>query len=362
MKTRVIFHVDMDAFFASIEIALNPALKDKPVIVGGNPDRRGVVSTCSYEARKFGVRSAMSLSEAKRRCPHGIFLEGSYSQYRVYSDKIMEIFRRLTPIVEVVSIDEAYLDVTSVMEKYPDPKTLAELLKKVVFHRTQLPCSIGIATNKLIAKMASTMAKPGGVYQVHPGDEERFLAPLPIQSMPGIGEKTQIKLNDDGIKTIGDLQVMEVDVLIKEYGAWGYHFFLASHGRDNRPVEWEDHAPKSIGAETTFDVDQTDKELLRQSILDLSLRAWQSMQKQKMRTSAITLKLRDQSFRTITRSRQLLSDTNDLNIIQNELIDLFKNSYADNTPLRLVGVSLRKLTDNYWQPTLWDWAKEQLTG
>ena len=174
MKNRTIFHVDMDAFFASIEIAKNPSLKNKPVIVGGQPNERGVVSTCSYEARQFGVRSAMPLKEAKRLCPNAIFLNGSYALYREYSDYIMSIFKKLTAKVEIVSIDEAYLDVTEKVDMYGGAVALAQFLKQVIFKRTGLTCSIGIASNKLVAKVSAGTAKPNGLTEVPYGKEAEF--------------------------------------------------------------------------------------------------------------------------------------------------------------------------------------------
>lgn len=198
----------MDAFFASVEIVKNPALRGKPVIVGGRPDRRGVVSTCSYEARKFGVRSAMPVSEAYRLCPHGIFLEGDYSLYREFSEKVFAIFYQKTPYVEVVSIDEAYLDVSEPIASGMTPKDLATSIHQEVFRTTQLTCSIGIAANKLVAKIAAGKAKPNGIFEVIPGTEDAFLAPLPIQSLPGIGTKTQVVLNQEGFLTVADLQAL----------------------------------------------------------------------------------------------------------------------------------------------------------
>lgn len=352
MNQRTIFHIDMDAFFASIEILKQPSLKGKAVIVGGRPDRRGVVSTCSYEARKFGVHSAMPLSHAKKLCPHAIFLEGHYSLYREYSEKIMAIFKSLTHRVEIVSIDEAYLDVTDIVEKYAGARALGEVLKQAVFQNTHLTSSIGIAANKLVAKIASGMNKPNGFCEVLPGEEPQFLAPLRIQSIPGIGEKTQEILNNDGIKLISDLQALGLDTLMARYGGRGYQYFQAALGRDNRPVEWQDLPPKSIGAETTFETDQIDKIILINALKELTEKACRQLIKNKMRTRSISIKLRDSFFKTFTRTHPLFSDTNDSLTIQEAVIALFETVDLENAPLRLIGVSLKKLSNSYWQPTL----------
>ncbi len=240
---RCIFHIDMDAFFASVEIVRNPALKGKPVIVGGRPDRRGVVSTCSYEARKFGIHSAMALSEAYRLCPHGVFLDVDFPLYRAYSDKVFDIFYQHTPFVEVVSVDEAYLDVTAAITGGITPKDLAIAIHEQVFEATKLTCSIGIAQNKLVSKIAAGKAKPNGIMYVLPGTEMAFLAPLPIQHLPGVGAKTQIILNREGLHTVADIQKFSIDQLIQQHGSWGYHYYFAARGEDNRPVSWESHPP-----------------------------------------------------------------------------------------------------------------------
>jgi DNA polymerase-4 len=359
MLNRIIFHVDMDAFFASIEIIRNPALKGKPVIVGGRPDQRGVVSTCSYEARAFGVRSAMSVSEAKRRCPDGIFLEGSYSLYREYSEKIIEIFHTLTEKVEVVSIDEAYMDVSDTADHYGGALPLAKLLQQVVFKQTQLTCSFGIATNKLVAKVASGKAKPNGIRQVLLGEEAKFLAPLSIEHLPGIGTKTKEIFNRAGIQLISDLQEMGIEALIEKYGPWGYQLYQSMMGNDSRPVEWGEYVPKSVGAETTFEADLSDCEALRNILKELAAKATRHLRENKMRTRSICLKLRDNTFKTITRSHMLFSDTQDVQTITQESVALFNRVYSGNPPLRLIGISLHKLTDSYWQPTLWDWERER---
>lgn len=359
MENRVIFHIDMDAFFASIEILRNPSLKGKPVIVGGRPDTRGVVSTCSYEARAFGVRSAMPLSKAYKLCPHGIFLNGSYRLYCEYSEQVMEIFHDFTPIVQVISIDEAYLDVSEEIKNYENAHAAAQILKKKVFDQTKLPCSIGIASNKLVAKVASGLAKPNGIKQIPPGTESEFLAPFPIQTLPGIGEKTQEVLNNHDIQFVKDLQILGLDPLMQRYGERGYYYFLAAHGRDSRPVNCDDSVRKSIGAEHTFETDQCEYPVLIEALNELMKKAWNRLKRNNMHTRSITLKIRDGTFHTITRSRILFADTANFDILLEETIKLFNNNYTSGIPLRLIGVSFHKLSDQYWQPTLWDWENGQ---
>ncbi len=359
LPPRIIFHVDMDAFFASVEILLNPALKGKPVIVGGNPDKRGVVSTSSYEARKYGVRSAMSLSEAKKRCPHGIFLEGSFSLYQEYSLKIMDILMNYSPLTEVLGIDEAYMDVTQVVTNHGTAFKMGQKIRQTIFQHTGLTCSLGIGSNKLISKIAASCAKPNGLYEVPVGLESKFLGPLPIEHLPGIGAKTQITLNQQGLKYIKDLQSLGMDELIKRYGTFGYYVHLASWGKDNRPVEIDDLPPKSIGAETTFDEDQTDLEFLQKELVHIFNKAYRRLRKHSMRTRGFSLKLRYMDFKTITRSHTLETHTNEYERLLTAVLQHFKSIYPSAIPLRLIGISFEKLTDTYWQPTFWDWLKEQ---
>lgn len=354
MDPRIVMHVDLDAFFASVEVLLNPSLKGKPVIVGGDPSKRGVVSTCSYEARRFGVRSAMSLFEAKKRCPQGIFLEGHFSLYQEYSDRVMAILHQITPNVEIVGIDEAYLDVTACIDQYRSAFKLGQYLRKEVFERTHLTISVGIGSNKLIAKIASGEAKPNGFFEVPAGQEAAFLATLPIESLPGIGVKTQAYLNREGIKNISQIQEMGLDQAVQHYGAHGYWFYMAAIGRDNRPVESHEQPPKSIGAEETFENDINDITHLEEALKELLKRVYKRLRAHRMRTRGLSLKLRFADFTTITRSTTFENHTNDHSFLEEEMLLLFSRVYDGKSPLRLVGVTLEKLTDRYWQPTFWD--------
>lgn len=357
MPNRVIFHVDMDAFFASVEIAKNPSLKNKPVIVGGKPDQRGVVSTCSYEARKFGVHSAMSLFEAQKRCPHAIFLEGDFRLYRLISEKIMKIFKKVTPHVEIVSIDEAYLDVTEKITPNRTANELGHLLREYIFKKFNLTCSIGIASNKLIAKIASGFAKPNNVFVVEEGKEKEFLAPLLIETIPGIGPKSKIFFNQNNIKTIGELQHFPLEFLVHKYGNRGYDLYFTARGIHFGQVLENDSLPKSIGAEETFEKDCSDPRLLKEELEQLITKAFNRLCRYGMRAKGISLKVRYSDFTTITRTRTLFTHTQNLSTLKKEFIELFEETYLEKVPLRLLGVSFEKITDQAWQMTLWPWEQ-----
>lgn len=358
MQTRHILHVDMDAFFAAIEVVNNQELKGKPVIIGGQPDQRGVVSTCSYEARYYGVRSAMSLFEAKKRCPHGIFLDCNFELYRTFSQKIMAIFFSFTSEVEVVSVDEAYLDITSLCTR-TSPKEIGKAIRKKVLEETKLTCTVGVASNKMIAKIASSSAKPDGLYEIPHGKEAEFLATLPIQSLPYVGGKTQAALNHDGIVMISDAQKLGMEELVSRYGARGYWLFQAVSGRDDSPVVWWDLPPKSVGAETTFEKDQIDQQVIHDALEEVIAKACRRLNKHKMRSKTVSIKLRFSDFRTITRSHTLITHVTNIEVLTEALKALFTASYAFEEPLRLVGVSFENLTDSYWQPTLWNWEEDR---
>ncbi len=359
MTSRIVMHIDLDAFFAAVEVVLDPSLKGKPVIVGGDPNKRGVVSTCSYEARAFGVRSAMSLFEAKKRCPHGLFVEGHFSEYRKFSEQVMAILHSFTPQVEIVGIDEAYLDVTDSTAEYGGAFKLGQLIRKKVFEETKLTCSIGIGSNKLIAKIASGGAKPNGLYEIPAGQEKAFLAPLPIETIPGIGAKSQAFFNREGIKTLQQIQQMGLDKAVQAYGAHGYWFYMSAMGKDNRPVESSDLPPKSIGREETFEKDLADRAQLEATLVLLLQSVYKRLRTHRMRTRGLSLKLRFADFTTITRSTTFENHTNDHAALQESMLKLFSRVYDGKSPLRLVGVTLEKLTDLYWQPTFWDWQLEQ---
>ena len=305
MTTRTILHVDLDAFFAAVEQRDRPELRGRPVIVGGGgPDDRGVVSTASYEARKFGVHSAMPLRTAGRLCPQGIFVPVDGRKYQAESRRVMTILRRFTPQVQPVSIDEAFLDVTGSRALFGDGEAIGWLIKHAVHDETGLTISVGVATTKLVAKVASDLRKPDGLVVVPPGEEAAFLAPLPISRLWGVGEKTAAALAEYGVRTIGDLASLPADALERRLGKHGASLVERAHGVDPDPVAGGE-AAKSIGHEHTFDRDTADREVLERTLLGMADGVAGRLRSSGIRAVTITLKLRDSSFRTITRQTSL---------------------------------------------------------
>src|SRR5271170_4072624 len=252
-----ILHVDMDAFFVSVELLERPELRGKPVVVGGRPEQRGVVTAASYEARKYGVHSAMPLRTAGRLCPHAIFLDGHHEKYGEWSDRVASILAQFSPVVEMVSIDEAYLDLSGTERLHGPPVAAADKLLRTITRTTQLPCSGGLATTRLVAKVASDQGKPRGLVWVAPGMEERFLAPLPIRKMPGIGEVTERALKALGIETVEQLAAVAPEKLEKVFGQWGTALFRKARGGDAYEF-LIDAEPKSISHNHTFGEDTED--------------------------------------------------------------------------------------------------------
>jgi DNA polymerase-4 len=271
---QTIFHVDMDAFFVSVEELYDPSLKGKPVVVGGRPNERGVVAAASYASRKFGVHSAMPLRRAGRLCPQAIFVDGHPERYREYSGRVYQIFGRFSPCVEMASIDEAYLDLTGCERLLGPPLEAAHRLHEAVARETHLPCSIGIGTTRLIAKVASDQAKPNGVLWVVAGAERAFLAPLAIRKIPGIGPVMEKDLHQRGIRTVGELAAAEAGALAEEFGLWGTA--LAGKARGEDAGGWFDvpvggrEDPKSVSHETTFREDTSEVRLLEATLVKLS--------------------------------------------------------------------------------------------
>ena len=308
-RPRTILHVDLDAFFAAVEQRDRPELRGRPVIVGGGgPNQRGVVSTASYEARKFGVHSAMPLRTAGRLCPHGVFLPVDGAKYMAVSRQVMAILRRFTPQVEPISIDEAFLDVTGSRALFGDGETIARLIKAAVRDETELTISVGVATTKLVAKIASDLRKPDGLVVVPPGDEATFLAPLPITRLWGVGAKSAVALQEYGVRTIGDLAALPEDLLVRRFGRHGASLVDRARGKDADTVSTRDPA-KSIGHEHTFDVDTSDREQIERTILAMSEGVAERLRDSGVKASTVTVKIRDSSFRTITRQRTLPEPT-----------------------------------------------------
>jgi DNA polymerase-4 len=340
---RTILHVDLDAFFAAVEQRDRPELRGKPVIVGGDPAGRGVVSAASYEARKFGVHSAMSLREAVRRCPDGVFLPVDGRRYQQASRDVMAILRRFTPAVEPISIDEAFLDVTGSRQLFGDGRAIAEAVKTAIRDDVGLTASVGVARTKLVAKIASDLRKPDGLVVVEPGDEATFLAPLPISRLWGVGEKTAVALADYGVRTIGDLAAISPDVLVRRFGKHGGSLASRARGVDDDPVHEGDPA-KSVGHEHTFDVDTSDREIIERTLLAMSDGVAGRLRSAGVRASTIAVKIRDSSFRTITRQRTLPEPTDMTDPIFRAAVELARPEVR-GIRVRLLGVTASNLGD-----------------
>ena len=308
MAHRTILHVDLDAFFASVEQRDRPELRGRPVIVGGEPGSRGVVSAASYEARVFGVHSAMSLTEAARRCPDGVFLPVDGRRYQQASRDVMAILRRFTPQMEPISIDEAFLDVTGSQALFGDGPTIAARIKAAVREDVGLTASVGVASNKLVAKVASDLRKPDGLVVVPPGEEAAFLAPLPIGRLWGVGAKTAAVLADYRVRTIGDLAALPANVLESRFGKHGASLAERARGIDADPVHEGDPA-KSVGHEHTFDVDTTDREVIERTLLAMADGVGGRLRSAGVRAGTIAIRLRDNSFETISRQKTLPEPT-----------------------------------------------------
>jgi len=338
---RTILHVDLDAFFASVEQRDRPELVGKPVIVGGDPRGRGVVSAASYEARTFGIHSAMSLREAVRRCPDGVFLPVDGRRYQQASRDVMAILRRFTPQVEPISIDEAFLDVTGSRQLFGEGPEIAVAIKTAIREDVGLPSSVGVATTKLVAKIASDLRKPDGLVVVAPGDEAAFLAPLPIGRLWGVGEKTARALEDYGVRTIGDLATLAPDVLIRRFGKHGGSLASRARGMDDDPVHQGDPA-RSVGHEHTFDVDTSDRETIERTLLAMSDGVAGRLRSAGVRASTVAVKIRDSSFRTITRQRTLSEPTDMTDPIYRAAVDLARPEVR-GIRVRLLGVTASNL-------------------
>ncbi len=343
MAVRTILHVDLDAFFAAVEQRDRPELRGRPVIVGGGggEDARGVVSAASYEARVFGVHSAMSLREAYRRCPNGVFLPVDGRRYQAASREVMAILRRFTPQVEPISIDEAFLDVTGSAALFGDGPTIARQIKHDVRAEVGLTASVGVASTKLVAKIASDLRKPDGLVVVAPGDEASFLAPLPISRLWGVGEKTAKVLADYSVRTIGDLAALPPDLIERRFGKHGSSLVERARGIDSDPVHEGDPA-KSVGHEHTFDVDTSDPETIERTLLGMADGVAGRLRSAGVRASTVTVKIRDSSFRTITRQRTLAEPTDMTEPIFRAAIELARPE-VKGIRVRLLGVTASNL-------------------
>ncbi|HNV86723.1 MAG TPA: DNA polymerase IV [Candidatus Omnitrophota bacterium] len=335
-----IIHIDMDAFYAAVEQRDNPELRGKPVIVGGSPTGRGVVSTASYEARKFGVHSAMPAGQAKKLCPQGIFLKPNFEKYETASRQIHSIFRQYTDIVEPVSLDEAYLDVSKNKLNLDDPVMIARLIKQSIRAVTRLTASAGVAPNKFLAKIASDMKKPDGLFVVTPDEVENFLEPLPVRKIPGVGPVTEKKLTRLGIETCGTLLSKSKEELRKHFGKFGIDLWEMARGIDASPVivGWK---AKQIGCEETFEKDLLSLEDLKRELKLLAAETLSRAREDKKSGRTLTLKVKYADFTVITRSETVTHPLEDTEEIAARAFSLLrKKTEAGRRKIRLLGISL----------------------
>jgi len=338
---RQIVHVDMDAFFAAVEQRDNPAYRAKPVIVGSDPQGRGVVSTASYEARKFGIHSAMPIGEAYRRCPHGIFLRPDMKKYVQASEEIYRIFKSISPVVEMVSLDEAFIDLTGTERLWGSSFGAAVKVKQMIKETLSLTASVGIAPNKFIAKIASDLQKPDGLVEVKAEEVLDFLAPLSVRKMWGVGKKTSAKLKEIGIVTITQLRNLEESALENIFGSQGRNLYMLARGEDASPVVTE-RPIKSLGREKTFSEDIKDSTILEGTLLNLIQEIGWRLRLRGLEGRTVMLKLRDSSFKTITHQKKLDRSTN-LDIpLYHTALELFRERWRGGM-IRLVGVTVTDL-------------------
>ena len=339
---RLILHVDMDAFFAAIEQRDHPEYQGKPVIVGADPKNgkgRGVVSTCSYEARKFGVHSAMPISRAWKLCPHGIYVFPNGRLYQQVSNEVFDILYEFTDAVEPLSIDEAFLDVTGSQKLFGDGRSIAIKIKERIFEREKITASVGVAPNKYVAKIASDLQKPDGLVVVEPDRIKDFLFPLDISRLWGAGVHTQEMLKKMGIQTIGDLAVYPRNILEKKLGKMGSHFYNLAHGIDDRIVEY-DATVKSVSNEHTFMEDNNNPDIISKCLLKLSEKVGYRLRQKKLRGRTIHLKLRYDDFNTLTRNRTIMQNTDNTQTIYQICLELFNTNYQKSRKVRLIGVGV----------------------
>ncbi len=350
MKT--IFHLDLDAFFVSVERVLDPSLEGKPVIVGGDPNSRGVVAACSYEARKYGLHSAMPIKTAFKLCPHGIYLHGSHKEYTRFSKNVKKILENYSPMIEQTSIDEFFMDFTGCEYIYGSLFMFASKLQREIWDKLSLPCSIGIGRNKNVAKIGSDCMKPKGITYIIPGYEKEFLAPMPISVIPGVGKVTERTLNSKGFYIISDIQNTPEDYFSLLFGKYGTSLWNRANGEGSDLLTLE-HKRKSISKETTFEIDVVDKNELEMVLFNLVSKVAQSIRNKNWQTSTVGIKLRYSDFGTIIRDKTITA-TDDDKIIYENVVKLFRNNYNRRVGIRLIGVHTTNFSEAAEQEFLFD--------
>ena len=342
-RTRAIVHLDLDAFYAAVEVLENHELAGKPLLIGGRPEDRGVVATASYPARAFGVRSAMPMARALALCPEAIVLPARHGLYQDYSQQVMAILHETSQLVEQVSIDEAYLDLTDQVVAWEEGIEVAQGLQRRIKEEIGLSASLGVASNKLVAKVASDRDKPGGLTVVPPGEEAAFLAPLPVRVLWGVGPVTAEKLAEMGVTTVAGLSRLPEDVLRDRFGRHGMAMAGMARGVDERPVVTE-HEPKSVSQEITFSRDLTDPEALRRQLWALSQGVARRLERKGLAAETVAIKLRYSDFVTLTRQMRLSVPTGDEREIYRVALVLLRRAWQRGRPVRLLGVAGRGLT------------------
>ena len=358
MSHRKILHLDLDAFFCSVEELTRPDLAGKPFAVGGRPEERGVVASCSYPARMLGIHSAMPMGQALRLCPELILLPSHFERYRQYSQQVMAVLSEHTTQIEQVSIDEAFLDLTDLPQS---GEALATMLQREICARLHLPCSIGVASNKLLAKTATDVGKgkhrgptpPCAIEVVPLGQEAAYLSPLPAQALFGVGPKTAARLGALGIKTIGDLAKKDEASLVRLLGQNGRLLFQHARGLDDRPVESES-AEKSISREITFDRDETRGVVLQDTLRSMSENVGRQLREKDLCALTVRLKIRWSDFTTHTRQLSLAQSTDQDGVIFESALKLLQGIWTDGRPVRLIGVGAARLVQGAHQLMLWD--------
>jgi DNA polymerase-4 len=345
MQARTIIHVDMDAFYASVEQRDNPELKGKPVLVGGS-GQRGVVAAASYESRVFGIHSAMPVREALRRCPDAICIRPRMAAYKEASTIVFGVFHEITPMVEGLSLDEAFLDVTASLSLFGSAEAIAARIRGLIRDRTGLAASVGVAANKLVAKIASDLAKPDGLFVVPPGDEADVLAPLPVERLPGVGRRTLPRLQRIGIHTFGDIQRLPVDKLQPVFGRYSERVRQRAAGIDTRPVV-SDRAEKSVSAEETFNEDLTEWAEMEREMLHLSDRTSSRLRAKNLAAGVVQIKVREADFTTYTRQSQIRPAGNDTQRIYRVALGLLEQWRHEHPgrAIRLLGVGGAQLRE-----------------
>ncbi len=339
---RKVIHLDLDAYYASVEQRDNPAYRGKPLVVGGSPDKRGAVAAASYEARKYGIHSAMPSRTAVQRCPNLIFAKPRFEVYRAISEQIRSIFYRYTDLVEPVALDEAYLDVTSNKLGITSATAIAREIKQAIQRETQLTASAGVSINKFLAKVASGLNKPDGLTLISPDEATAFVEALPIEKFPGIGPVTASKLHEQGIHTGKDLKARPKAELVQQFGKVGHYYYEVARAQDDRPVN-PNRIRKSVGAETSFDPDLDDLETMQQALISIAQTVYERLKKYQTRGRSLTLKLKFANYQQRTRCCTSLAWIDQEHKILNLAQDLLDRTQLNGQKVRLLGITISKL-------------------